>query len=74
MQNQKFCSRPAALHLLQNCLDLASVSCIGKVGDTTWKQIGLLLGFLRVWLFSEKNSDEVSNRMNLLYSWTPTLL
>ena len=47
---------------------------IGEVGGTVWRQIDLLLGFLRVWLFSDKLSDEVSNRMNLLHSWTLSLL
>ena len=74
MQNQRFCSSPAALHLLQNCFDLTFMPYMGEVGDTSWRQIDLLLGFLRVWLFSEKLSDEVSNRMNLLHSWTPSLL
>ena len=74
MQNQIFCSSPAALYLLQNCLDLASMPNIGEVGDTVWSQTDLLLGLLRVRLFSDKLSDEVSNWMSLLYSWTPTLL
>ena len=47
---------------------------IGEVGDTAWRQINLLLGFLRVWLFSDKLSDEVSNGMSLLHFWTPSLL
>ena len=74
MQDQTFCSSPAALHLFQNCLDLASMLCIGKVGDTAWRQIDLLLGFLRVWLFLDKLSDEVSSWMSVLHSWTPSLL
>ena len=71
MQNQTICSSPAALHLLQNSLDLASMPCIEEVGDTAWRQIELLLGFLRVWLFSDKLSDEVSCRMSLLHSGLP---
>ena len=74
MQKQTLCSSPAALHLLQNCLDLASMSHIVEVGDTAWRQTDLLMGFLRVWLFSDKLSDEVSNRMSLLHSWAPSLL
>ena len=49
-----FCSSPVALHLLQNCLDLAFMQYIGEVGDTAWRQADLLMGFLRAWLFSEK--------------------
>ena len=47
MQNETICSSPAALYLLQKCLVLASMSCIGEVGDTkaSWKHIDLLLGF-----------------------------
>ena len=67
MQKQTLCSSPAALHLLQNCWDLASMSYIVEVGDTAWRQTDLLMGFLRVWLFSNKLSDEVSNRMNLAF-------
>ena len=47
---------------------------IWEVGDTAWRQIDLLLGFLRVWLFSGKLSDEVCNRMSLLNSRAPSLL
>ena len=54
MQKQTFCSSPVALHLLQNCLDLAFMQYIGDVGDTAWRQADLLMGFLRAWLFSEK--------------------
>ena len=75
IQNQtSFCSSPAVFHLWQNCLDLASMPCIGEVDDTAWRQIDLLLGFLRAWLFSDKLPDEVSSRMSLLHSWTPSLL
>ena len=73
MQKQTFCSSPVALHLLQNCLDLAFMQCIGEVGDTAWRQTDLLMGFLRAWLFS-KNSDKVSNRMSLLHTWISSLL
>ena len=34
MQNQTFCSSPAALHLLQNYFNLASMPHIGEVSDT----------------------------------------
>ena len=74
MQNQTFCSSPAALHLLQNCVDLASIPYIGEVGGTAWRQIDLLLGFLRIWLFSDKLCDEVASWMSLLHSWTSSLL
>ena len=74
MQNQPFCSSPVALHLLQNFLVLATMTYIGEVGDTAWRQVDLLLGFLRVWLFSDKFSDEVCNRVSLLNCWTPSLL
>ena len=60
MQNQTFCSSHAALNLLQNCLDLAFILYIWEAGDTAWRQIDLLFGFLRVWLFSDKLPDEVS--------------
>ena len=44
MRNQTFCSSPAALHLLQICLDLPSMSYIGEVGGTTWRQIDSTAG------------------------------
>ena len=56
MQNQAFFSSTVALHLLQNFLVLATMTYIGEVGDTAWRQVDLLLGFLRVWLFSDKFS------------------
>ena len=74
MQNQAFCSSSGALGLLQNCLDLPSMTYIGEVGDTAWRQIDLSLGFLRVWLFSDNLSDEVSNQMRLLHPWNSSLL
>ena len=56
MQNQAFFSSTVALHLLQNFLVLATMTYIGEVGDTAWRQVDQLLGFLRVWLFSDKFS------------------
>ena len=53
MQKQIFYSSPAVLHLFQNCLDLASMSYIGKVSNRAWKQRDLLIGFLRAQLFSK---------------------
>ena len=73
MQNQTFCSSPAALHLLRNCSDLASMQYICEVSDTAWRQTDLLLGFLRLSLFSDKLSEEISNWMSLLHSWSPSL-
>ena len=66
MHNQTFCSSPAVLHLLQNSLDLASIRYIGEVCDTAWMHIDLLLGFLRVLLFSDKLSDAESACWNFL--------
>ena len=40
---------------------------IGDVGGTAWRQIGLLLGFLRVWLYSDKLFYVVSNRISLAF-------
>ena len=70
MPKQTFCSNPAVLYLFQNCLDMASMPYIGKVGDTAWKQTDLLLGFPRVWNFQEKlywwsfQSDESAAFLN----------
>ena len=72
MQNQIFCSSPAALHLMQNCLDLAFMQYIGEVGDRLEANRSTA-GVPKSWLFSEKLSDELCNRMNLLLSWTPSL-
>ena len=58
MQNQTFCCSHATLHLFQNCLYLASMPYIGEGGNAVWTQVDLLLGFLRVWLFSDKLSDK----------------
>ena len=55
MQNQTF------------CLDLVSRPSIGDVGGTAWRQIGLLLGFLRVWLYSDKLFYVVFNRISLAF-------
>ena len=74
MQNKAFCSSHAALHLLQNFLVVASMPYIGEVGDTAWRQVDLLLGFLIIWLFSDKFYDEVCNWMSFLHCWTPSLL
>ena len=66
-------------HLFQSCCivsvaKLASMPYIGEAGDTAWRQTDLLMGFLRLWLFSEKPSVEVYNRMILLHSWNSSLL
>ena len=74
MQKQTSCSNSAGSRLLQNCFDLASMSSIGEVGDKAWRQTDLLLWFLRVWLFLEKLSDEVSNWMSLFHSWISSML
>ena len=73
-QNQTFWSSPATLSLLQNFWNMPSIPYIYEVGDTVWRQTDLVLGFLRIWFFSEKHSDEVSNWMSLLHSWIPILL
>ena len=73
MKKQVF-SRPGALHLLQKCLDLVSMRYTRKVGGTAWRLTDLLFGLLRVWLFLEKPSDQVSNKMSLLPSCTLSLL
>ena len=67
MQKETFCFSTAAFHLLQNCLELASMPYIGEVGATYWGQTDLLLDFLRICLFSKKLSGKVSNR-SLLHS------
>ena len=74
MQKRTFYFSPAALHLLQNSLDLASMPYNGGSCDIVWRRTDRLLRFLRVWLFSGKLSDEASNWMSLLHSWAPSLL
>ena len=73
-QKRTFYFSPAALHLLQNSLDLASMPYNGGSCDIVWRRTDRLLRFLRVWLFSGKLSDEASNWISLLHSWTPSLL
>ena len=51
MQKRTFYFSPAALHLLQNCLDLASMPYNGGSCDIVWRRTDRLLRFLRVVIF-----------------------
>ena len=41
-----------------------------EVGNTAWRETDQLLGFLKIWLFSEKLSDEILNWISLHWLWS----